>query len=52
MDDHGTTTCTDVPRAELIARLNDQLRNTGKGGTVMITRNVQRICPYPWRSAA
>ena len=37
---------TDVPRAEAIARLNDQLRKTGTGGTVMITQNVKRITGF------
>jgi len=37
---------TDVPRAEVIARLNDQLRTTGTGGTIMITQNVKRITGF------
>lgn len=38
--------CIDVPRAEAIARLNDQLRKTGAGGAVMITQNVRRITGF------
>lgn len=38
--------CAEVPRAETIARLNDQLRKTGTGGSVMITANVQRITGF------
>lgn len=38
--------CTEVPQAKAIARLNDQLRTTGSGGTVMITQNVQRITGF------
>lgn len=29
-----------LPRAETIARLNDTLRKTGQGGTIMVTRGV------------
>lgn len=32
-----------VPRAEVIARLNDQLRKTGQGGTIMVTRTVMDL---------
>ena len=35
-----------VPRAEAIARLNDQLRKTGTGGTVMVTQGVLAITGY------
>jgi len=35
-----------VPRAEAIARLNDQLRKTGTGGTIMITQGVRRITGF------
>jgi len=37
---------TGVPRAEAIARLNDQLRKTGVGGAIMITQNVRRITGF------
>lgn len=46
MTEHGSTTCTEVPRAEQIARLNDQLRKTGTGGTIMITQGVRRITGF------
>lgn len=46
MTDHGTTICAEVPRAEAIARLNDQLRMTGTGGTVMITQGVRAITGF------
>lgn len=37
---------TAVPRAEAITRLNDHLRKTGTGGTVMITQGVRRITGF------
>lgn len=46
MTNQGTIICTEVPRAEQIARLNDQLRKTGTGGTIMITQGVQRITGF------
>jgi len=46
MTDHGTATCAEVPRAEAIARLNDQLRTTGTGGTIVITQNVMRTTGF------
>lgn len=33
----------DTPRAEQIAQLNDQLRKTGLGGAIMITRGVRTL---------
>lgn len=35
-----------VPRAEAIARLNDQLRKTATGGTIMVTKGVLAISGY------
>lgn len=35
-----------VPRAEAIARLNDQLRKTGTGGSLMVTQGVLAITSY------
>ena len=35
-----------VPRTEAIARLNDQLRKTGTGGSIMITRGVASIAGF------
>ena len=46
MTNQGTAACTDVPRAEQIARLNDQLRKTGTGGTVVITQGVQHLTGF------
>ena len=46
MTNDGTADRASVPRAEAIARLNDQLRKTGTGGTVMITQNVKRITGF------
>lgn len=40
MLEHEMDKCVQLPRAEAIARLNDALRKTGTGGTVMITRSV------------
>ena len=37
--------CTKVPRAEQIARLNDQVR-LGAAGTIMITQGVKRISGF------
>lgn len=33
----------DTPRAEQIAQLNDQLRKTGRGGAIMLTRGVRAL---------
>lgn len=38
-----TTIAHDVPRGEAIARLNDQLRKTLRGGHVMVTRGVRLL---------
>ena len=35
--------CAQVPRAERIARLNDNLRRSGKGGQVVLTSGVQEL---------
>ena len=40
MSNHGSETCVQLPRAEAIARLNDQLRKAGTGGTVVVTQAV------------
>ena len=37
---------TQIPRAEAIARLNDHLRKTGTGGTIVITRGVKHLTGY------
>lgn len=38
--------CGSLPRAEAIARLNDQLRKTGTGGTVMITSALKQVTGF------
>lgn len=35
-----------VPRAERIARLNDQLRKTAIGGAIVVTRGVRNLSDY------
>ena len=40
---HEMNKCAQLPRAEAIARLNDHLRKTGKGGTIMVTRSVMHL---------
>ena len=40
---HGMDNCAQLPRAEVIAELNDTLRKTGTGGTVMVTRSVAHL---------
>lgn len=50
----STNTCAQLPRAEAIAQLNDQLRRHGKGGSVMVTRGVQFLqgfCPLALHAA-
>ena len=39
-------TCDQLPRAEQIARLNDQLRKTGTGGLIVVTRGVQHLTGF------
>ena len=46
MDQSANTACTMPPRAEVIAGLNDQLRKTGVGGTIMITQSVRRLAGF------
>lgn len=36
----------DTPRAEQIARLNDQLRKQGGGGAIMLTRGVRMMTGF------
>lgn len=37
---HEEDRCAQLPRAEAIARLNDQFRKHGTGGSLMVTRTV------------
>lgn len=46
MGKNAIATSTDVPRAEAIARLNDQLRKTGQGGSIVITSNLRRVTGF------
>lgn len=41
-----TNTCAQIPRAEQIAQLNDTLRKTGTGGTVVVTRGVMNLTGF------
>ena len=43
MNTDKETQCATLPRAEAIAQLNDTLRKTGKGGTIMVTRGVSSL---------
>lgn len=50
----STNTCAQLPRAEAIAQLNDQLRRHGRGGSIMITRGVGMLrgfCPLALHAA-
>ena len=40
---HEKDNCAQLPRAEAIAQLNDALRKTGTGGTVMVTQGVASL---------
>ena len=40
---HETENCVQLPRAEVIAQLNDTLRKAGTGGTVMVTQGVANL---------
>lgn len=41
MDFQEDSTCARIPRAEVIARLNDALRKRGDGGVIVVTRGVR-----------
>jgi hypothetical protein len=43
MFDHVKDQCAPLPRAEAIAQLNDQLRQKGTGGVVVVTRGVMAL---------
>ena len=43
---HEMNKCVQLPRAEAIAQLNDQLRKTGQGGTIMVTRSVMNLTGF------
>ena len=46
MGKNAIATSGNLPRAEAIARLNDQLRKTGQGGSIMITSNLCRVTGF------
>jgi hypothetical protein len=46
MDDRGSETCVPLPRAEVMARLNDRLRKTGTGGTIVVTKAVMNMAGF------
>lgn len=41
-------TCAKVPRAERIARLNDELRQKGKGGALLVTNGVRSLAGFSY----
>ena len=43
MNNDNEADCEKLPRAEIIARLNDILRKSCEGGTVVFTRNVRGL---------
>ena len=43
MQNHEQMKDVELPRAEIIAQLNDQLRQHGKGGIVLVTRGVMSL---------
>ena len=43
---HEMKNCVQLPRAEAIARLNDVLRKSEIGGTVMVTRSVTNMTGF------
>ena len=46
MHDHEQVKNAQLPRAEAIARQNDQLRQTGRGGTIVVTRSVMSLSGF------
>lgn len=46
MHDHEQRRCAQLPRAEAIAQLNDQLRQQGKGGIIVVTRGVMALAGF------
>ena len=43
---HDKDACVQPPRAETIAQLNDTLRKTGTGGTIVVTRSVTNLTGF------
>lgn len=48
MSGNEQVTCvrSEVPRAERIAQLNDELRKTGRGGRIVVTRGVRELAEF------
>lgn len=46
---HEKDKCAQLPRAEAIARLNDQLRKRGSGGSLMVTRTLAGLKDFDAR---
>lgn len=46
MDRESSTDTKALPRAEQIARLNDTLRKTGEGGTIVVTQGVRHLTGF------
>ena len=47
MSERASKSCAQpTPRAERIARLNDQLRKTGQGGRIVVTSGVQALAGF------
>ena len=46
MGKNATATSSNVSRAEAIAKLNDHLRKTGQGGSIVITSNLRRVSDF------
>lgn len=50
MNIDNATNCAKLPRAEAIAQLNDNLRKTGEGGTIVVTRGVSSLKGFDRRA--
>lgn len=46
MQQHEMNTCAQLPRTEQIARLNDTLRKTGQGGTIVFTSGLTNVSGF------
>ena len=46
METGAKETCVLVPRAEVIARLNDAVRQSGTGGVIVVTAGVRALCGF------
>lgn len=46
MDSETKNDCITLPRAEMIARLNDRVRKTGAGGMIVLTPGVRVLAEF------